>query len=187
MQRMRVAPATDGSYERLFHEADVARVLASPARARRGALVRERARCRAPRARHRRRLPARHRAPEPLLLREPPAAVRRVHLVRRDDGRTPAGWPASRSRRPDARHVPVWLVMSTAARSLMASFAERTGLTSNRPPQRYLWTDAFAVCNFLGLDQNRRRLGAHRAGAPRARSTSQRRRAHWVALTNGRR
>jgi hypothetical protein len=33
----------------------------------------------------------------------------------------------------------------------MASFAERTGLTSSRPPQRYLWTDAFAVCNFLGL------------------------------------
>jgi hypothetical protein len=39
---------------------------------------------------------------------------------------------------------------STAA-SLMASFAERTGLTSDRPSQRYLWTDAFAVCNFLAL------------------------------------
>jgi hypothetical protein len=34
---------------------------------------------------------------------------------------------------------------------LMRSFAERTGLTSDRPKQRYLWTDAFAVCNFLGL------------------------------------
>ena len=35
---------------------------------------------------------------------------------------------------------------------LMAAFAERTGLTSSkRNPQRYLWTDAFAVCNFLGL------------------------------------
>jgi hypothetical protein len=33
----------------------------------------------------------------------------------------------------------------------MDSFAERTGLTSQRAPQRYLWTDAFAVCNFLGL------------------------------------
>jgi hypothetical protein len=33
----------------------------------------------------------------------------------------------------------------------MDGFAERTGLTSARPQQRYLWTDAFAVCNFLGL------------------------------------
>ena len=35
--------------------------------------------------------------------------------------------------------------------ALMTDFAERTGLSSERPPQRYLWTDAFAVCNFLGL------------------------------------
>lgn len=35
--------------------------------------------------------------------------------------------------------------------ALMMSFAERTGLTSERPRQRYLWTDALAVCNFLGL------------------------------------
>lgn len=34
---------------------------------------------------------------------------------------------------------------------LMIRFAERTGLTSARPPRRYLWTDAFAVCNFLAL------------------------------------
>jgi hypothetical protein len=33
----------------------------------------------------------------------------------------------------------------------MMRFAERTGLASERPPRRYLWTDAFAVCNFLGL------------------------------------
>jgi hypothetical protein len=33
----------------------------------------------------------------------------------------------------------------------MAGFADRTGLTSGRPPVRYLWTDAFAVCNFLDL------------------------------------
>ncbi len=33
----------------------------------------------------------------------------------------------------------------------MAAFAERTGLTSSAPPRRYLWTDAFAVCNYLGL------------------------------------
>ncbi len=37
------------------------------------------------------------------------------------------------------------------ATSLMTGFAERTGLTSDRPERRYLWTDAFAVCNFLGL------------------------------------
>lgn len=34
---------------------------------------------------------------------------------------------------------------------MMQQFAERTGLTSPRPAQRYLWTDAFAVCNYLGL------------------------------------
>ena len=35
--------------------------------------------------------------------------------------------------------------------ALMNDFAERTGLGSEQPPRRYLWTDAFAVCNFLGL------------------------------------
>jgi hypothetical protein len=34
---------------------------------------------------------------------------------------------------------------------LMTRFAERTGLAADRPQQRYLWTDAFAVCDFLGL------------------------------------
>jgi hypothetical protein len=35
---------------------------------------------------------------------------------------------------------------------LMVEFAERTGLVSNaKSPDRYLWTDAFAVCNFLEL------------------------------------
>ena len=34
---------------------------------------------------------------------------------------------------------------------LMLQFADRTGLSSGRPPQRYLWTDAFAVCNLVGL------------------------------------
>jgi hypothetical protein len=33
----------------------------------------------------------------------------------------------------------------------MIRFAERTGLTSAERERRYLWTDAFAVCNFLGL------------------------------------
>jgi hypothetical protein len=36
--------------------------------------------------------------------------------------------------------------------ALMTGLAERTGLTTSpRPPQRYLWTDAFAVCNYLEL------------------------------------
>ncbi len=34
---------------------------------------------------------------------------------------------------------------------LMMKFSEDTGLTSNNPPRRYLWTDSFAVCNYLGL------------------------------------
>ena len=39
----------------------------------------------------------------------------------------------------------------TLASALMRDFAKRSGLSSPRPPQRYLWTNAFAVCNFLGL------------------------------------
>jgi hypothetical protein len=61
----------------------------------------------------------------------------------------------------------------------MQAFAEDTGVTGRAPPRRYLWTDAFAVCNFLGLhtrsgerrwldlalmlvDQVHRVLGRHR-------------------------
>ena len=68
---------------------------------------------------------------------------------------------------------------------LMNKFAQRTGLTSDRPQRRYLWTDAFAVCNFLGLarttgeqrytelalrlvDQVHHRLGRHRDDDPRS-------------------
>ncbi|HEX8794139.1 MAG TPA: hypothetical protein VF765_24520 [Polyangiaceae bacterium] len=39
----------------------------------------------------------------------------------------------------------------SVATDLMLRFGDRTGLTSHRPSRRYLWTDAFAVCNFLGL------------------------------------
>ncbi len=39
------------------------------------------------------------------------------------------------------------------AGGMMLAFAERTGLTGERPERRYLWTDAFAVCNYLGLAQ----------------------------------
>lgn len=37
------------------------------------------------------------------------------------------------------------------AADLMAAFAARTGLAGDGPGVRYLWTDAFAVCNYLGL------------------------------------
>jgi hypothetical protein len=75
--------------------------------------------------------------------------------------------------------------MSNAlAQSLMADFAGSTGLTGRAPPRRYLWTDAFAVCNFLGLyrqtgedcflklaldlvDQVHNILGRHRNDDPR--------------------
>ncbi len=63
--------------------------------------------------------------------------------------------------------------MVTSARELMDRFAERTGIVGARPQRRYLWTDAFAVCNFLALGQREwalalvdavhRELGHHRA------------------------
>jgi hypothetical protein len=37
------------------------------------------------------------------------------------------------------------------AAELMERFAVRTGLTEQNAPRRYLWTDAFAVCNFTVL------------------------------------
>ncbi len=70
-------------------------------------------------------------------------------------------------------------------RKIMAEFADRTGLSlAEKPPRRYLWTDAFAVCNFLGLfrqardeqyldlalrlvDQVHHTLGRHREDDPR--------------------
>jgi len=50
------------------------------------------------------------------------------------------------------------------ARDIMIEFAEKTGLSpAGLSQERYLWTDAFAVCNFLGLyrktgDERYRRL-----------------------------
>jgi hypothetical protein len=39
-------------------------------------------------------------------------------------------------------------------KGIMTEFSDSTGLsTLEKPPQRYLWTDAFAVCNFLELYQ----------------------------------
>ena len=39
----------------------------------------------------------------------------------------------------------------TEAMRIMAAFAADTGLTGKCKPVRYLWTDAFAVCNFLTI------------------------------------
>ena len=76
--------------------------------------------------------------------------------------------------------VPVSIV-----RDIMAEFAARTGLDpAGSAPRRYLWTDAFAVCNFLELfrttgddgyrelalrlvGQVHHTLGRHRADDPR--------------------
>ncbi|UCD80262.1 MAG: hypothetical protein JSW26_02185 [Desulfobacterales bacterium] len=71
-------------------------------------------------------------------------------------------------------------------KGIMAEFSDATGLaTAENPPRRYLWTDAFAVCNFLELydrtgdeswrnlafhlvDQVHYILGRHREDDPRA-------------------
>ena len=69
-------------------------------------------------------------------------------------------------------------------RNIMEKFAFLTGLSSGKIPQRYLWTDAFAVCNYLELyrqtederykqlalrlvDQVHHILGRHRDDDPR--------------------
>lgn len=40
------------------------------------------------------------------------------------------------------------------AEQIMDAFCERTGVTTSVPPRRYLWTDAFAVCNCLTLHRH---------------------------------
>lgn len=72
----------------------------------------------------------------------------------------------------------------TEAVALLDAFARRTGLDGGAPPRRYLWTDAFAVCTWLGLgragqtahteralrlvDQVHHVLGRHRPDDPRS-------------------
>jgi len=41
-----------------------------------------------------------------------------------------------------------------AAARLMDGFVHETGVTGSAPPRRYLWTDAFAVCNLLELHRS---------------------------------
>ncbi|WP_243375071.1 hypothetical protein [Geotalea sp. SG265] len=40
---------------------------------------------------------------------------------------------------------------TVSAAGLMLDFAGATGLTGSGTPRRYLWTDAFAICNYLDL------------------------------------
>ena len=44
---------------------------------------------------------------------------------------------------------------------LMRRYAARTGLIGDNPQKRYLWTDAFAVCNYLGLARTTGEPGYH--------------------------
>ena len=70
------------------------------------------------------------------------------------------------------------------AETIMLEFAANTGLSSEKPSRRYLWTDAFAVCNFIQLykqtkkesykelaidlvEQVHHTLGKHRKDDPR--------------------
>jgi hypothetical protein len=77
------------------------------------------------------------------------------------------------------------ITITDKVRAIMMEFAEQTGLSDEKKsPRRYLWTDAFAVCNFLTLyrqlgeeryqrlaldlvDQVHAVLGRHREDDPR--------------------
>jgi len=85
---------------------------------------------------------------------------------------------------PSEAQVQTPITPVNEASELMDRFAERTGLNGRGRPQRYLWTDAFAVCNWLGLarstgdpryrdlalrliEQVHQTLGRHRDDGPR--------------------
>jgi hypothetical protein len=67
----------------------------------------------------------------------------------------------------DAREKMEQQASISTVRELMMEYAERTGLLSTGvAPRRYLWTDAFAVCNFLELyrqtgNEHYRQLALH--------------------------
>lgn len=50
-----------------------------------------------------------------------------------------------------AKLSPIDSVRVEEASALMQTFARETGISGERPPRRYLWTDAHAVCNYLEL------------------------------------
>lgn len=54
----------------------------------------------------------------------------------------------------DVKNRDLWMIgrmRDALAQTLMAEFADSTGVSGKTTPRRYLWTDAFGVCNFLGL------------------------------------
>jgi len=99
---MAVRPSLPGSYERLFHDTGLGSFNARPRRrCRRGAPDA------AAGARHWRRLPPGHRAPEPLLHGQLAAPVRSRHSLRRDQGGGTARALVAAGRGP-ARHLADW-------------------------------------------------------------------------------
>lgn len=60
-------------------------------------------------------------------------------------------WPMSSDGSPFMEFDSMPKSQIQQAAVLMDDFAVRSGLDGDRPGRRYLWTDAFAVCNFLGL------------------------------------
>jgi hypothetical protein len=61
------------------------------------------------------------------------------------------GREAAEARRPEPVKVLTAEERVARAAELMLDFAERTGVAASESGRRYLWTDAFAVTNFLGL------------------------------------
>jgi hypothetical protein len=101
-----------------------------------------------------------------------------------DDGADASAAEAHLARGKEAKAISMPDSRVLSAIELMGGFAERTAITSDRPQQRYLWTDSFAVCNFLGLsratgdeqyrqlalrlvDRVHQVLGRHRGNGPR--------------------
>jgi hypothetical protein len=94
-------------------------------------------------------------------------------------------WPSTLQASASLEPSPMPNPRTTEAIRLMHEFALRTGLDAGGPVHRYLWTDAFAVCNYLGLarvtgeqrfndlalrlvDQVHHTLGQHRLDDSRA-------------------
>lgn len=70
----------------------------------------------------------------------------------------------------------------STARELMDRFASVTGLTSDARQRRYLWTDAYAVCNWIGLGEiDRAEALAHQVHATLGRHRSDDTRTGWIS------
>jgi hypothetical protein len=105
-----------------------------------------------------------------------------LHLVQHGEAKSEKKDPVGFNREPVAGADGD---LGTMVREIMTEFAKITGLSPETSlPKRYLWTDAYAVCNFLGLyrqtgeehykqftlfliDQVHATLGRHRRDDPR--------------------